>query len=452
MALTTNLEVYLKMDESSGTPADSSSNAFTQGSSGTTYGAGKINNGCIFTGATPTYVTLSASVPTPNDVTIACWVKFNNITASKVVWCEGANGYADIEFDGSVSGALRIFCQTSGTGRTGFSTAGSTVTTGVWYYLVYRYDSATGFVDLWINNVRQIHQSMTGTQSWTIARTNWSLGGYNQVFANFSGTMDEFGLWSRALSDAELTTLYNSGNGVQYPFSTAYTLAIAQGSYTLTGQVLTLFVGHTIIAAQGSYTLTGQAVAFILGKLLTAIQGSYTLTGQNVGFIRTWIMPLVQGAYTLTGQAVGLAKNLSPLVIVQGVYTYTGVDVNFYRAILMSIVQGAYTLTGQAITFTRAIIMSAVQGSYTYTGFSTLFPIAYAAMAVAQGVYALTGQALIMIVSRGTLSAITGYYTTTGFSIRFQRYWRNLAKNLVSWIDQSPKTTSSFTNVPKEDI
>jgi hypothetical protein len=30
--------------------------------------------------------------------------------------------------------------------------------------------------------------------------------------------LDEVGFWTRALSAAEVTSLYNSGNGLQYPF------------------------------------------------------------------------------------------------------------------------------------------------------------------------------------------------------------------------------------------
>lgn len=34
----------------------------------------------------------------------------------------------------------------------------------------------------------------------------------------YFGYMDEFGVWNRSLSDSEITSLYNSGNGLTYPF------------------------------------------------------------------------------------------------------------------------------------------------------------------------------------------------------------------------------------------
>ena len=36
--------------------------------------------------------------------------------------------------------------------------------------------------------------------------------------AYFDGLVDECGIWSRALTTDEVTSLYNSGNGFTYPF------------------------------------------------------------------------------------------------------------------------------------------------------------------------------------------------------------------------------------------
>jgi hypothetical protein len=52
--------------------------------------------------------------------------------------------------------------------------------------------------------------------------TNFHIAGTGGVFANnLTGSIDEVGIWSRALSSTEVTALYNSGNGFQYPFSTS---------------------------------------------------------------------------------------------------------------------------------------------------------------------------------------------------------------------------------------
>ena len=117
-----------------------------------------------------------------------------------------------------------------------------------------------------------------------------------------------------------------SGAGVAGAVS--YTLTAAQGSYTLTGQVVGLLDLRQVSAVQGSYTLTGQAATLSYSgtvRILTAAQGSYTLTGQATAFSRARTLPAAQGSYTLTGQDATLVLTAAArLVAEQGSYTLTG--------------------------------------------------------------------------------------------------------------------------------
>jgi hypothetical protein len=53
----------------------------------------------------------------------------------------------------------------------------------------------------------------------------WRIGGSiltswpNISGGSFNGSIDEVGIWSRALTSSEVTSLYNSGSGRQYPFT-----------------------------------------------------------------------------------------------------------------------------------------------------------------------------------------------------------------------------------------
>lgn len=51
-------------------------------------------------------------------------------------------------------------------------------------------------------------------------------------------------------------------------------------------------------AAQGTFTLSGQNVVLFLGSILTAVRGTYTLSGQNINVLIS--MPAAQGAYALS--------------------------------------------------------------------------------------------------------------------------------------------------------
>jgi hypothetical protein len=44
--------------------------------------------------------------------------------------------------------------------------------------------------------------------------------GYDNSNTQWSnGSLDEIGIWNRALTTGEISTLYNSGSGKGYPFS-----------------------------------------------------------------------------------------------------------------------------------------------------------------------------------------------------------------------------------------
>ena len=129
------------------------------------------------------------------------------------------------------------------------------------------------------------------------------------------------------------------------------TLTASQGSFTLSGQVVTLPVSRTFSAVQGSFALTGQAAAFISGWNLSADQGSFALTGQNVA------LTLVEfGNYLMSADV--------------GIYTFAGNEA--YADISMNAVLGSHALTGQDISFTLqnpyVYSMTITAGAYTYTG------------------------------------------------------------------------------------
>jgi len=103
---------------------------------------------------------------------------------------------------------------------------------------------------------------------------------------------------------------------------------------------------------------------------LACAQGSYTLTGQTLNMTKALSLALAQGSYTLTGFAAGLGKGYT-LLMSMGSYALTGFDANFTKSLIISCVQGAYTLTGQTLTMTIAILFTGIEtGYYTLTGFA----------------------------------------------------------------------------------
>jgi hypothetical protein len=90
---------------------------------------------------------------------------------------------------------------------------------GVWYHIVAWYDSGSSLCGIAINDGTPNTASTTGlgpgneTCGFAIGRPGDYTGNY------FDGVIDEVGFWKRALTPAERTELYNSGNGKTYPFT-----------------------------------------------------------------------------------------------------------------------------------------------------------------------------------------------------------------------------------------
>lgn len=93
-----------------------------------------------------------------------------------------------------------------------------------------------------------------------------------------------------------------------------------QGSYALSGQTVTLLRKYTVVAAQGSYTLSGQAVTLRKGLFITNSSGLYVLSGQDLLFTINRAITAQVGLYTLSGQVAGLTWSNPPVSLGESMY------------------------------------------------------------------------------------------------------------------------------------
>lgn len=224
MALADNIVAYWKLDESSGNAADSvASNTLTNNNS-VAYNAALINNGANF-GTANTNKTLSSTTNSGTghqNMSFSCWVKMNTEIAS------GTQGFFNIRAN-TTSNFIDWNCQyeyNGGTRRIGFNRSRpgvadnytyGTVTMGTtnFYHLVMTYDTAT--LRGYINGTEVSNLATSGVG--TGGANTITIGGYSTGSNFSSSTIDEFGIWTRALSAGEVTSLYNGGAGLAYPFS-----------------------------------------------------------------------------------------------------------------------------------------------------------------------------------------------------------------------------------------
>lgn len=238
MALTDNLVSYWKLDESSGDAADSvGSNTFTNTNT-VTYDSGKINNGSVHNGTNQYFLN---STPYTLERTINAWIKLdvNNAYQGILCWLNYVNGtnYKGALFRVTNTGKLQaIESIVSGTATDIIITSAETLATGTWYMVTMTATAATTStsttLQLYLNGVL-LSATCTASKARTAfspAANNCALG--TELFpANTSsyemdGMIDEVGVWSRALTSTEVTELYNSGTGRQYPFISAIAFTI----------------------------------------------------------------------------------------------------------------------------------------------------------------------------------------------------------------------------------
>lgn len=184
---------------------------------GATYATGKINNGFSLDGIND-YVNLGA-VSAYNfgtgNFSISFWMNWGATGANKAMFSFG--GYATTDLGVSIyvnTDKISVWRRASGGSYSliGDTTAGS-ITTNTWYNIAVRRSGST--IDVFINNTKY---TLTTSASYSLGNsTGACMIGDNGYSLFYQGKIDELGVWSRSLSDSEVTELYNSGSGKQYP-------------------------------------------------------------------------------------------------------------------------------------------------------------------------------------------------------------------------------------------
>jgi YD repeat-containing protein len=205
---TTSLLAYYKLDESSGNAVDATGNGYVLANSGSTgYASGKINNGAVFNNTNAKSLQNSGAINfvTGGTRTWTTWVNFSNI-----------NGY--VLDNVTTNGNIRMIVYGGGDNKihlfaNGNEVVSGNLTTGTWYHVAATQNGSTW--QLYINGVF-IGSTSTGGLSYAangfVIGNSYAGGGPGQ------NTTDEVSIWGRVLTPSEITSLYNAGNGLSYPF------------------------------------------------------------------------------------------------------------------------------------------------------------------------------------------------------------------------------------------
>ena len=232
------------MDEASGNRADAhGSNTLTDNNTVAAL-TGVINNGADFELSNSEYLSITdgsqSGLDLNSDFSISVWIKLEQLPSTSgtnfviIAKDDATNERSYLVLiaptSNSVSDRPRLlyWSGSGGAGLTALETASVGLSggdVGAWVHLVYVVDLAAHTIEIFKNasslggrvDTGSATSIYNGTADVGVGARN--PGGGGGLF--FDGGMDEFGLWGRKLTSTEVTSLYNSGAGLAYPFASS---------------------------------------------------------------------------------------------------------------------------------------------------------------------------------------------------------------------------------------
>lgn len=220
-SLLNGIVAYWKLDEASGTRADSVGSSSLASTNNVGQAVGIVGSAAQFTAASSQKLSIAdnAALSTgTTDFTFAGWFYLDALPGSNaglIVKDDiGSNREYDLVLTNLNQVQWFVFDSSSGNANVSISTA---LTVATWVFLVVWYDTSDKKVRIQKNNGSTTTSAGALTNGPKDAAAAFQLGARNNT-DYYSGRMDEIGFWKRLLTSAEKTTLYNSGAGITYPF------------------------------------------------------------------------------------------------------------------------------------------------------------------------------------------------------------------------------------------
>lgn len=237
---------YYSMDETSGsTIVDSGKNKINGISVGGSIGEySGIIGSCEYFGANTAQDTYSTFLK-PKDyfsnktaATISFWAKFPNFYNARLLdtgtlysgW--GNKNFIEIRLENEY---LAVYGKAVNSSNQTFNISGISyrayyMTANTWHHIVIRAPLNSGSWDLFVdgNIVGSMGLSLPG---YTFYCDNNVIGTFSRAnyTPRFNGYIDELGFWDRALSDTEISHLYNSGAGLPFESGPTYLVELTDG-------------------------------------------------------------------------------------------------------------------------------------------------------------------------------------------------------------------------------
>lgn len=217
-----NLAAYWNLDEVSGTRADQSGNGNNLAVSGTVGSlTGKIDLAADFTQAGYLSITDNATFSITGSFTFVFGVYPDGFSAigRGLIGKWGTNDKEFAVYIGIAGNELLSFYVSADGTNENFVHDTTGLTINQWAMVTVVYDDTDGLIKISTNaatfNTEVYNSGIFDGSADFVVGADWQKNGPNA----FDGRIDEIGFWKRALTQEEVTTLYNAGLGKTYPFT-----------------------------------------------------------------------------------------------------------------------------------------------------------------------------------------------------------------------------------------
>jgi autotransporter-associated beta strand protein len=211
LSLNQPLQAYLKFDESSGTSAADATGNGWNGTlvNGTTFVAGYSNNAVNLSSGSSQYVTLPAGVvSTLSNITVAAWVNLATVANWNRIFDfgTGTGTYMFLTPQNGSNGKVRFGITTSGSGGEQQINSSSTLSLNTWHHVAVTINGSVGV--MYVDGVAVGTNSAMTLNPASLGNTTLNYIGKSQYSDPYlNGKVDEFRIYSGALSASEVATL-----------------------------------------------------------------------------------------------------------------------------------------------------------------------------------------------------------------------------------------------------
>jgi len=247
------------------------------------YAPGRLGTTCVSfmnnalgtaTSVTPTVLAYPMAWTPMLPLTLACWVWASAFTSTQVPLCFGNATTYGLEVQINTSGQVWVQAYINGTTYNAAAATGTVVPVQTWVHVVATLGpvgSGTGYTTLYLNGA-QVAQSgnytagaLTASQGASYPNTQLRLGNETSTNAySFKGYLDDVRVYTRALSAAEVRTLYQAQTRAGGTGGLGLTMAAPT---TLNGAVSASRLGPYFPFLSSPQDVTGTVAASLTGGL-----------------------------------------------------------------------------------------------------------------------------------------------------------------------------------------